>query len=165
MSVRLKVALQRLRFPLLETCIFLSTQYYHGLPWYYHMRSARYFRTQRGSNFLLPPGERYYYYRVVLPPWRCYRDDVRYYRAAEGAWGLRAGRGSSNSPTPIQLFFPMMSLSLSPAQERRRRPSPDLRLRPLSSHSVRWDRSPPLPLAMEQGFSANPSLFGSFFHF
>ena len=43
-------------FRVLETCIFLSSRYYRGLPRYYRLRSARYFRTQRGSNFLLPPG-------------------------------------------------------------------------------------------------------------
>ena len=52
----------------LETCIFLSTRYYRGLPQYYRVRSARYFRTQRGSNFLLPPGG------AVLPP------TVQYFR-------------------------------------------------------------------------------------
>ena len=50
---------------------------------------------------------------AVLPPGRYYRDDPRYYRAVTSAWGLRAGRGSSNSPIPIQLLFPTSSLSLS----------------------------------------------------
>ena len=88
------------------------------LPWHarYYCRScARYYRTQRGSNFLLPLGERYYRPRCGLPPRRHYRDDTRYYRAVESAWGLRAGRGSSNSPIPIHSFSPRrLSLSLLP---------------------------------------------------
>ena len=152
--------MQRLLFSLvLETCIFLSTRYYRGLP--------RYFRTQRSSTFFTAAwGSGTTAHGAVLPPRRYYRDDTRYYRAVESAWGLRAGRGSSNSPIPIHSFSSCcLSLSLSPAHEQCRRPLPDLHLRPLSSDSDRWDRSPPLPLAMEQGFSPNPSLFGSFFRF
>ena len=45
--------MQRLLFSLvLETCIFLSTRYYRGLPWYY--------RNQHDSNLLLPLVEQYY---------------------------------------------------------------------------------------------------------
>ena len=65
-------------------------------------------------------GERYCHPRcgtaahgAVLPPGRYYRDDARYYRVVASAWGLRAGKGSSNSPIPIQLFFPTPSISLS----------------------------------------------------
>ena len=100
---------------------------------------------------------------AVLPPGRYYRDEARYYRVVASAWGLRAGRGSSNSPIPIHSF--PRRLSLSPAHKRRRRRSPDLPLRLLSSDSDRWDRSPPLPLAMEQGLSQKPSLFGLFLCF
>ena len=45
---------------------------------------------------------------------RYYRDDPWYYRTVASAWGLRTDRGSSNSPIPIQLFFPTPSLSLLP---------------------------------------------------
>ena len=89
--------------------------------------------------------------RAVLPP-------GRYYRTVASRWGLRAGQGEFQLPHTDSTHFPH-AVSLSPAQERRRRTSPDLHLRPLSSDSVRWDRSPPLPLAMDQGLSANPSLF------
>ena len=50
---------------------------------------------------------------AVLPPGRYYHDNAWYYCVDASAWGLRAGRGSSNSPIPIQLFFPTPSLSLS----------------------------------------------------
>ena len=43
---------------------------------------------------------------AILPP-------GRYYRVVASAWGLVAGRGSSNSPIPIRLFLPTPSLSLS----------------------------------------------------
>ena len=72
--VHLKVALQRLfssRF--CETCIFLRSWYYRRLPRYYRRSCAWYYRTQHGSNFLLPLEERYYRLecgtsaRAVLP--------------------------------------------------------------------------------------------------
>ena len=100
---------------------------------------------------------------AVLLPRRYYRDDTRYYRTVESPWGLRAGRGSSISPYSFTLS--PHAVSLAPAQERHRRTPPDLCLWPLSSDSDRWDPSPPLPLAMEQGFSSNPSLFASFLCF
>ena len=71
----------------------------------------------------------------------------------QGRVGVMTQAGEFQLPIPIHC----LSLHVSPSQERRRRPSPDLRLRPLSSDSDRWDRSPPLPLAMNQGFSPNPS--------
>ena len=48
---------------------------------------------------------------ALLPRWY-YHDDMRYYRAVKSAWGLRAGRGSSNSPIPIHSSSPRR-LSLS----------------------------------------------------
>ena len=74
---------------------------------------------------------------------------------SEALGGQGREQGGSNSPIPIRQFSP---LRLSLSQERGRSPSPDLRLRLLSLDSDRWDRSPPLPLAMDQGFSPNPSL-------
>lgn len=56
-------------------------------------------------------------------------------------------------------------LNDNPTQERRWRTSPDLRLWPLSSHFVRWDHSPPRPLAMDPGISPSPSLFVPFLCF
>ena len=100
---------------------------------------------------------------AVLPPGRYYRNESWYYRGVASAWGLRADRGSSNSSIPIHSFS--RRLSLSPAHERRWRPSLDLPLQLLSSDFDQWDRSPPLPLAMEQGLSPNPSLFGLFLCF
>ena len=41
---------------------FLGTRYYRNMPRYYRRSYALYYRTQHGSNFLLPPGE------AVLPP-------------------------------------------------------------------------------------------------
>ena len=154
----MKVALQRLFSSLFcEPCIILGLRYYRGLPRYYCRSCTWYYRNHHGSNFFTTAG------RAVLMP--C----VRYFRPGSTTAMTRgtttpsqAGGGQERAggvPTPPYPFnsFPHVA-SLSPAQERRRRTSPDLRLRPLSSHSVRWDRSPPRPLAMEQGFSPNPSL-------
>ena len=72
----------------------MSSRYYRGLPRYYREGSAWYFRTQRGSNFLLPPGERYYGLGAVLPPGRYYRNDVRYYRVRSARY-YRTQHGSN----------------------------------------------------------------------
>ena len=66
---------------------------------------ARYYRPHAAVIFYCRLGERYYYLGAVLPPGRYYRDDVRYYHAVMGAWGLNTGRGSSNSPIPIRPFL------------------------------------------------------------
>ena len=124
---------------------------------------ALYYRFHHGSNFLLPLEERYYQpvcgtsTRTVLLqgptvlPCRCERVRVK------------SGQGEFQLPhTHSSLPF---TSSLSPSQERHWRTSPDLRLRPLSSHSNRWDRSLPCPLAMEPGISLSPSLFAPLFCF
>ena len=73
-----------------------------------------------------------------------------------GPVGIRTGRRSSNSPYPFAVLS-LLRLFLSLAQERSRRSSPDLLHRVPSRDSVRWDRSPPRALAMDQGFSPTPS--------
>lgn len=136
-----------LSFLLLQRPSFFLSQNQHFLgsvvlPWFamvlpletgYYCTSAsaapaRYYLTQRGSNFLLPLDERYYRPasgRMFLLPLsvRYYRDDVRYYRAVGTTRGLKTGKGGSNSRIPI------LSLSscgsLSPLKEQRRRTSPD----------------------------------------
>ena len=120
---------------------------------------AWYYRFHRGSNFLLPLKERYYCpargtsARAVLPR---HREQV----------GVKSGQGEFQLPhTHSTQFPPTSSLSISPAQERRRRTLTNLRLRPLSSHSDRWDRSPPRPLAMDPGISPCPSRFVPFLSF
>ena len=124
--------------------------------WYYHFH--------HGSNFLLLLEGRYYRpvsgtsARAVLPRGPAVLPRHR------GRVGLRAGQGSSNSPIPIHIFSPPR-LSLSPAQEWHQRSSPDLSLRPLSSHSVRWDRSPPRPLPMDPSISPSPPPFVPFLCF
>ena len=146
---RVKVSLQSPLSSLFLTCIFLGSRYYRVPPRYY--RRARYYRNQNGSNFLLPLVEQYYRprcgtsARAVLP------------RSHERV-GVKSGQGEFQLRHTHSTLFPH-AFSLSPAQERRRRTSPDLRLRPLSSHSDRWDRSPPRPLAMDPGISPGPSLF------
>ena len=83
----------------LETCIFLSTRYYRGLPRYYRVRSARYyrvrsaryFRTQRGSNFLLPPGG------AVLPP-LCSTSARAVLPHGRGRVGVKSGQGEFQLP-------------------------------------------------------------------
>ena len=129
----------------LETCIFLSSRYYRSWPRYY--RFGRHGTTAQVRYFgsTAPGGTTALGHGTTAPSREC--------------GGYDSSRGG---PTPHTHSFVSLPTSLSLAQERRRRPSPDLRLRPLSSDSDRWDRSPPLPLAMEQGFSPNPSLFGSF---
>ena len=72
--------------------------------------------------------------------------------------GVKSGQGEFQLPHTHSSLSPLR-LSLSLAQERRRRSSPDLHLRPLSSDFDWWDHSPPLPLAMEQGFSPIPPFF------
>ena len=159
--VCLKFPCKDLSFFVFETCIFLSSRYYHGLPRYYRVWRVWYYRPSVAVIFYCRLVERYYRLGAVLPPERYCRDEARYYRADECAWGVMTRAGEFQLPIPIHC----LSLHVSPSQERRRRPSPDLGLRPLSSDSDRWDRSPPLPLAMEQGLSPNPSPFGLFLCF
>ena len=102
-----------------------------------------------------------WYYRSGAVLWkyrtgRDYRVRARYYRAVEGAWGVMTREGEFQLPIPIHL-------SLSPHLSRSRtalEALADLRLRPLSSDSGRWDHSPPLPLAMDQGFPQIPLFLG-----
>ena len=106
--------------------------------------------------------------RAVLPLCVWYFRPGGTTAMTRGTASSRAGGGQERAggvPTPPYPFNSVspLCLSLSPAQERRWRTLPDLHLRPLFSHSARWDCSPPRPLAMEQGFSPNPSLFALLF--
>ena len=148
--------------PLFETAF----SWVHGTTVAFHGTTARtrYYRNQHGSNFLLPLVEQYYRprrgtsARAVLP-----QGHAVLLRSSERV-GVKSGQGEFQLPHTHSSFSPpVVSLSLSLAEERCRRPSLDLRLRPLSSDPDRWDHSPPLPLAMEQGFSPNPSSFCLFF--
>ena len=120
---------------------------------------------QRGYGTTALPARQYLFTtagRAVLPL------GERYYRASgttamtavlphlSKRVGVISRQGEFHLPHTHSLLTPTSSLSL--AQERRRRTSPDLLPQPLPSHSDRWDRSPPRPLAMDAGFSPFPLL-------
>ena len=137
-SIRLKVALQRPFVSLvLETCIFLGLRYYRGFPRYYRRSCARHYRTQHNSNSLLPLEERYYRprcgtsARAVLP-----RRHAVLPRSREHV-GVKSGQGEFQLPHTHSLAPSLCSSLFS--NRCRGRTSPDLHLRPLSSHFNRWD--------------------------
>ena len=142
----LGVVCAKIQFFALETCIFLSPRYYRVWARYYRFGRHGTTAPQHGTTALVR------YFRSTAP---CGTTVSGHGTTApsRARGGYDSGRGV---PTPHTHSL-SLSLHVSPSQERRRRPSPDLRLRPLSSDSDRWDRSPPLPLAMDQGFSPNPS--------
>ena len=134
-------------FRVLETCIFLSSRYYRVWPRYYRFGRHGTTAPQHGTTTLVryfgstaPGGTTVSGHGTTAP--------------SRARGGYDSGRGV---PTPHTHSLVSLAMSLSLAQERRRRPSPDLHLRPISLDSDQWDRSPPLPLAMDQGFSPNPS--------
>ena len=136
-------------FRVLEMCIFLSSRYYRVWSRYYRFGRHGTTAPHHGTTALVR------YFGSTAPGGTTVSGHGTTAPSRERG-GYDSGRGVPTPHTHSLLSLPT-SLSLSLAQERRRRPSPDLHLRPLSSDSDRWDRSPPLPLAMDQGFSPNPS--------